>query len=392
MKKINFGRFKVIIQKNYVSLALDSILRCSLTYDKISFGNEEELIITAHISLKEKYKKVFSDNYVEAQFIENTGIASFIKRYSKRWGLALGIIIMLFCINLSSKFLWKLNIEGNYSVSDSEIENILYESGLYEGVYIPSIDYDRIHNKFLMKTDKISWISVNIDGNVANVKVKERMTEKEENSDTYTNVVAKSDGQISLITVYDGIKTVNISDIVKKGDILISGVMDSHSQGVRYVQANGVVEAYVKKNISVKIPMKQQIKVYTGNTYTDKDIKVFIKNINIFKKYRNSYMLCDKIESSERLNLFGICTLPITVRKTRYLEYRLEDVTYTQREAKDLALKELKIEMDSQLKDAELISKSINHYCDFEYYYIECELYCIENIAEIVEFEVTKEK
>ena len=48
--------------------------------------------------------------------------------------------------------------------------------------------------------------------------------------------------------------------------------------------------------------------------------------------------------------------------------------------------------MDSQLKDAELISKSINHYCDFEYYYIECELYCIENIAEIVEFEVTKEK
>ena len=52
---------------------------------------------------------------------------------------------------------------------------------------------------------------------------------------------------------------------------------------------------------------------------------------------------------------------------------------------------QLKAEMDSALTNAELISKAVNHYCDFEYYYIECELYCIEDIAEHVEFEVTEE-
>ena len=52
---------------------------------------------------------------------------------------------------------------------------------------------------------------------------------------------------------------------------------------------------------------------------------------------------------------------------------------------------ELKIKMDSALSDAELISKRVNHYCDFEYYYVECELYCIEEIAELVEFKVTEE-
>ena len=299
---------------------------------------------------------------------------------------------MFVCVNLSSKFLWRINIDGNYSISDGEIMNILYESGLYEGVYVPQLDYNKIHNQFLLKTDKISWISINIDGNVANVKVKERMSEEIKSSATYANVVAKQDGQISMVTVYDGIKTVNIYDVVKKGDMLISGVMSSSSQGVRYVHADGIVNAYVTKNITIRIPMRQQIKVYTGNIHTELDLKVFIKKINIFKKYRNSYTLCDKIETSERISLFGVCPLPISINKTKYLEYNFENVTYTQREAKDLALKELKIEMDSQLKDAELISKSINHYCDFEYYYIECELYCIENIAEIVEFEVTKEK
>ena len=372
--------------------ALDSILRHSLSYDKMTFGSQEELILTVHLSLKEKFIQTFSKECIEASFIDSIGIVSFLKKYSKRWGIVLGFIFLFVCVNLSSKFLWRINIDGNYSISDDEIMNILYESGLYEGVYVPHLDYDKIHNQFLLKTDKISWISINIDGNVANVKVKERMSEEIKSSATYANVVAKQDGQISMVTVYDGIKTVNIYDVVKKGDMLISGVMNSSSQGVRYVHADGIVNAYVTKNITIRIPMRQQIKVYTGNIHTELDLKVFIKNINIFKKYRNSYTLCDKIETSERISLFGVCPLPISINKTKYLEYNFENVTYTQREAKDLALKELKIEMDSQLKDAELISKSINHYCDFEYYYIECELYCIENIAEIVEFEVTKEK
>ncbi len=391
MKKIDFGKFKVIIEKAYISKALNAILISSLVYDKIEFGKNEELILTAHASLKEKYRSVFSENGIVAVFTENTGILTVFQRYSKRWGLFLGIILLFILVHLSSKIVWKINIEGNYTVTDSEIEAILNDSGLYLGAFIPDINYDRLHNRFLMSTDKISWISVNIDGNVANVVVNERLKAEEPEEKSYTNVIAASDGQIALVTVYDGIKTVNISDVVKKGDILISGVMDSSSQGVRYVHADGIVKAYVKKNISVKIPMKQEIKVYTGNTYTDRDIKIFTKYINILKKYRNSYLLCDRIETKENLTLFGSCTLPITVRNTRYFEYGYESITYTQKEAKDLAMAELKIKMDSALSDAELISKRVNHYCDFEYYYVECELYCIEDIAELVEFKVTEE-
>ena len=391
MKKIDFGKFKVIIEKAYISKALNAILISSLVYDKIEFGKNEELILTAHASLKEKYRSVFSENGIVADFTENTGILTVFQRYSKRWGLFLGIILLFILVHLSSKIVWKINIEGNYTVTDSEIEAILNDSGLYLGAFIPDINYDRLHNRFLMSTDKISWISVNIDGNVANVVVNERLKVEEPEEKSYTNVIAASDGQIALVTVYDGIKTVNISDVVKKGDILISGVMDSSSQGVRYVHADGIVKAYVKKNISVKIPIKQEIKVYTGNTYTDRDIKIFTKYINILKKYRNSYLLCDRIETKENLTLFGSCPLPITVRNTRYFEYGYESITYTQKEAKDLAMAELKIKMDSALSDAELISKRVNHYCDFEYYYVECELYCIEDIAELVEFKVTEE-
>ena len=131
--------------------------------------------------------------------------------------------------------------------------------------------------------------------------------------------------------------------------------------------------------------------MYTGNICSDKNIKVFTKNINIFKKYRNSYEFCDRIEAKKNITLFGICPLPLSVNETRYLEYELNEIIYTKNEARDMALIQLKAEMDSALTNAELISKAVNHYCDFEYYYIECELYCIEDIAEHVEFEVTEE-
>ena len=83
--------------------------------------------------------------------------------------------------------------------------------------------------------------------------------------------------------------------MVKKGDILISGVLDSKSEGVRFVRADGIVKAYVKKNIYIKLPMKETVKHYTGVLYRDINIKFFSKNINIFKKYRNQTILYDKI-------------------------------------------------------------------------------------------------
>jgi len=391
MIRNSLGVFRVTIKKEDISSSLDILFKNFLTYNKMSYGRDGDLILTAPLSLKNDYKKILYENGIEAEFSKNKGISEFIFKYSKRWGLFLGIIILFLCVNLSSKIVWRIDIDGNFNTSDEEIVALLDDCGLRLGTYIPKINYDRLHNKFLLKSDKISWISVNVVGNVANVKVKERMKEDEIRPSTYTNVVAKEDGQIAMVTLYDGAKVINIGDIVKKGDILISGVMDSASLGVRYVHAGGIVKAYVRKNISIKIPMTQQKKMYTGNSYEDKSIKIYAKNINIFKKYRNYDMLCDKIESQENISLFGICSLPVTVYKTRYLEYRYDDVSYSQTEAKDLALIELKKNMDLALKDAELISKKVNHYCDFENYYVECELYCLEDIAELVEFEVTKE-
>lgn len=391
MLRDKFGKYTFLISKIDSSRALDTVLKNNLTYDKLTFTEKRDIKLSVHSSQREKFESALSKENIGYTITENKGIAAFIFKYSKRWGLFLGIIILFTLVHLSSLFVWKIEIDGNVSVSDDEIINLLEKSGLMEGTYIPSINYDVLHNRFLKSTNSIAWISVNIDGNVAKVKVREIMEENEPQKSTYTNVTAKCDGQVLLINVIDGIKTVKISDVVKKGDILISGVIDSASDGVRYVHADGIVNAYVSKNLSVKIPMKQTVKEYTGVIYTDKSVKVFTKNINIFKKYRNYNTLCDKIETSEYIKLFNGREIPVQITDTSYLEYIYKDVEYSYSEAKDIASAELKRLMDKELADAILVSQRVSHYCDFEYYYIDCQLYCIENIAELTEFEVTEE-
>ena len=230
---IKHGRFTLRILKESSFAALDVVIKNNLTYEKIKYLPNGDISLLVHSSLKDQYINVFSENEIECVFGQDKVLSVYISKYSKRWGAFLGLFILLISVYFSSKIVWKINVEGNSKISDDEIVNLLEECGFKLGTYIPSVNFDTLHNQFLMNSDNISWISINLDGNTANVKVKEIMKDSISQKKTYANVVSKFDGQIQFISVHEGIKTVKIGDVVKKGDILISGVLDSKSEGVR---------------------------------------------------------------------------------------------------------------------------------------------------------------
>ena len=251
------------------------------------------------------------------------------------------------------------------------------------GAFIPAIDFDKLHNEILINGGDISWVSVNIDGNIANVLVKESKKTSSE-TEYYSNIVAKSDAQIVGIKVKNGEQSVKIGDVVKEGELLISGIIDSQSLGVRYEKASGEVLARTSKQISVIFPYTGEEKIYTGRVFSEHKIKIFSKVINFSLKSNKNIEFCDKIEKNKQIMLFGKFELPIFVQSTRYFEYEITEKEYSKREAVDLAFKELKKKTDSALMDAELVSKSVKTSFDENGFYIVCDLECIENIAKEV--------
>ena len=382
-------RIRIIVSAKDKNKAINLIVNKNLSCLECNVKENRDLEIIFNARQLNKFKTLFKQYDVDARFEKIPGLISYVESIKHRWGIWIGVILATIVLVLSSNFVWKIDIAGNNIATDEEILKELENAGLTLGSYIPKIDYDIIHNRVLMNSEKLSWISVNIKGTVATVKVKEKQTNVENIGKSYTNVVAKYDGYISSVLVKEGERVVSIGDVVKKGDILISGVIDSQSQGVRYEHAQGEVKAYVNKEINIKLPFKTVVKKYTGKVKKKKSHKIYNFPLNFLNKYSNSDAFYDTIEKKEKLSVFGITDLPIEITTTTYYEYFLEEVSYTKAEITDLAFIELRRQIDIQLKNAELVSKKVSMRYDSECFYLDCELYCLEDIACEKEFFLT---
>ena len=265
--------------------------------------------------------------------IKRTGFLALVKKHRRRVGLCAGCAILAASLAVSSRFIWDIRITGNERIATEDIEKRLEGYGLRLGAYKPSLDAGDVCRKMTIGNGGISWISINMRGTVAIVEVRETTDAEKETAAIPSNLVAACDGQIVSVTAYGGKSEVRAGQTVKKGDILVSGVIDSEALGYRLVRARGEVMANVSKRFSASVPLKTTEKKETGAVETYKKIKIFSKTAELFKKTNISFEKYDTIEKTERVEIFGV-RLPVFVTTVTYAEYKDVPVELTEEEAR----------------------------------------------------------
>ena len=90
------------------------------------------------------------------------------------------------------------------------------------------IDTSAVEKELVERFPELSWASVNMYGSKAEVEVREAEKSPEiEDTKTPSNLVAKKDGMVVLVKGYRGTNKVKEGDVVVKGDILISGIVEN---------------------------------------------------------------------------------------------------------------------------------------------------------------------
>ncbi len=385
-----FSKQQLIIDRKDKIFALNLVIKNNLTYLKTYYDEKENLIFEIDSKQIKEYKTLFKNNNITFKHGKESAAFRFIKQIKYRYGIILGALFLVLMVYINSNIVWQINVIGNKEVSKSEIISILDSAGFSLGKFIPNIDYGKLHNRILLQTDKISWVSININGSVANVELKEVQKNAPPIDPTYSNIVAKSDGYIFLVETINGEKVVKNGQIVKEGDLLISGIINSNANGVRYVDANGRVYAYTNKDLTIEIPIEIDEKVYTGKIITDTKYKLFSKYINFSLKNSKYNEFYDKIEEKEPFSVFGLKNLPIEKQITKYYEYKTVKTKRSYDEVVELAFQELEKQISDNLDSIELISKNIKTKFDGERFYIFCNMYCKEDIAKRVQFSVNQ--
>ncbi len=321
-------------------------------------------------------------------FGEIHGLVTWVRFFLFRPALLLGAVLFAVWTVYSSRLIWDVRIEGNDKTPTSDILALLEELGCGIGDYYPSINFNHLHAEYAARQNDIAWLSVYMNGTVAEVQVRELYKDErpKKEAGVFANLVAASDGVVEEVNVFEGQACVRAGDTVRAGQVLISGVVEHKDGSIRYEYAAGEVICTVAEPISVEIPLEREEKVYTGREKTQNRIKIFKKNVNLFLKGGIVYDTYDKIDTMGQFYPFGLCSVPVYLEKSVYREYTLEKRRVTTENAVSEATLLLNQKIREATAGAELLQRSVRTNTDGGVYRLDCLLYLSRNNASPVEF------
>lgn len=194
------------------------------------------------------------------------GLPFYISRYRQRAGLLIGGIIGIILIAVLSNFIWYIDAPPTKSLSTSQILSALEENGVKIGTYIDSIDTENTERRLILQNEQIGWISLNITGNVLDVNIEENAP-KPDTPDYKTpcNIKAASDGVITDIKASKGETKVLRGSGVVRGDLLVSGIVETKQETIEYVHASAEIMADVIYNKEYTLEKSYDYYSLTGN-------------------------------------------------------------------------------------------------------------------------------
>jgi similar to stage IV sporulation protein len=379
--------YLVTLHANDARLILDLLISHGLPFhgQKIQGDTFSVLLYGPHFR---EYIRLRGKRRYRNETRERLGFLALAGRYKKRTGLVVGFFLAVALLILSSLFVWDIDIEGTDRIPEQAVLEALENRGVRLGTFIPSVDTEISEAYLVLDVDGLSFVSINLRGTVVQVEIREREKNTEiVDTQSPSNLIAAADGQIEALRVTGGLITVKLGETVRKGDLLVSGIIDSAALGYRLVRARGEVLARTTLTYQVEIPYETTEKVYTGRFFTQKSIKIFSKTIKLFRKDSICTSSCDKIESERRIYLFGLIKLPIFITETEYAEYEIVQKTLSQKEALAEAYRQLRALYENDLAEAEILGRYTSFSENETKIQLTQQIECIINIAKEVKIE-----
>lgn len=376
---------------------LDQMMRDEIFYDGLHLDKEGG----GHFRLYPSDARRLFASLTEREGIKiekEEGLPPILRRYQRRWGIPIGMLLLCLILYLSSNVIWSMEIRGNETVSDVEIKEGLGSLGCRVGSFIPAMDLWQVCNRYLLMDGRLAFLSVNLEGTHAVVEVMEEKQKQQSdwehpNDDTPSNLVATSDGQIVRYEISSGQAAVKVHQVVKKGELLVSGIVNTKKNPdntFRLERSVARVYAQTVKEFSVSQPLLTQQTVEIEKEITEKSIIFFSQAIKLFKKggktpegydiirERTQWTLFENISFLPTISL-PIYTETVTVVRTQEREERI-DQTRGREMASRMLAQSVALAL---LPDAQTVSYQLQEGYDegTDSYTMTLRLTCIENIA-----------
>lgn len=282
-------------------------------------------------------RSVSRKTHLRPRIVKKKGLPFCFSHIKKQGTFYSGILFFLVTLVIFSSYVWDIQYKGQRSFSKEMLEKTIYSLGVHPGLKRSQLDCNQLEKQIREIYPDISWVSAEEKGSLLCISIKEgKKSINNEETNTPVHRVSQYDGVIESITVNRGIAQVKKGETVKKGQVLISGIVPitDDSEGIvskNAVSAKGTIVMKVEETIEIPISLKYQKKNYTGKEIIVYHWGIGSKKVSIknpLKQFNNSCKY-DIIKSICNEN--SICH-----DKVIYKEYKLVAATYTKKELKQV--------------------------------------------------------
>lgn len=328
------GSVRVKVTGAFPERFLNLCAQAGISFWDMEMPDGQTVCMQVAFSQLRRVRKAARTAMCDVSLGERAGFLPLLVQLRRRYALLVGLACALCTAAVLSQFILTVEVEGNETVPTAVILEEMKRLGVRPGAYGPSIEENLVCNEALLHLDELAWISVNLHGTRAEVLVRERTPKPEIVDESVpAHIVADASGIITHMEVRSGQAVVQEGSTVVAGETLISGEIDLQEPlyseidfGTLTARAAGTVYARTWRTMTARIPLKADVKQYTGEETSHWSLTIFGHRLQFYKNGGISYDRYDKIRETHPLTLPGGRELPVVLTRETVREYGLQPV------------------------------------------------------------------
>lgn len=313
---------------------------------------------------------------------EKCGMPFRIKIMKKRKLLVFGLGALLIFLYILSSYVWMIEINGQKNITEKDILEKLEDAGLKSGILKAKVDKRHIENKVLVGMTELTWIGIEIKGTKAYVTVSEKIAEPEHISiEEPCNIIASKNAVVDKILVLNGDGVVKDGDTIRKGQLLVTGIIERENAETRFVHSMAKVFAKTWYEDVEEIPFKQTDYKISGRAKKVYCLELMGKESK--KKIKIPYEHYNKNVDEDYIFVFGDYVFPFKLITVTFSELIPKEKLLDTEEAKERCFERLNEKTKLHYPGGSVVlNKKVEYFSNKESIIGKISVEVIEDIAE----------
>lgn len=293
----------------------------------------KENTIKARINARDfkRLRGVARKTGVSVSVLQKRGVPFYLRTHRDRVGLLAGACIFLFFMTFMNSFVWCIQTQDSDKFSREQIISAAENAGLHYGIRVKSFDEEKAAREIYKALDgEFSWVKINIKGSLAVIDFRDKVKKLEtQEKGEPSNIVADFDGVILSDETYQGSKNKSKGDAVRKGEVLISGVVEGIDMKPLYYEAKGKFTALHSRSIDFEL---KNDAVFYSRYESSRGISLYIFGFEIPLKPLVNPAGEGKVYTYEKYPEFDGYRLPFGIKKSVAVNDNICSLSQTERE------------------------------------------------------------